>query len=96
MEPKATNTFGIKYLSQGRPGRGRYAVKIEVACEGGRHGKHEYFYEGNDFELAKDIALKVQEFMRYGGKIGQTKALEWKDYDMDEWLERREHGSKDT
>ena len=92
MEAKVTNTFGIKYLSKGRPGKGLYAVKLEIACSGGKHGKYEYFYEGNDFELAKAIALKVQQLMGSGGKIGQTKALEWKDFDMEGWL--KSYGNK--
>lgn len=89
MKAKSTNTFGIKYLSKGRPGKGLYAVKIEIACQGGKHGKHEYFYEGNNLELAKEIALRVQALMAQGG---QTKALDWKDNEMDEWLKRRTHG----
>lgn len=83
MEAKVTNTFGIRYLSKGRPGKGSYAVKIEIGCSKGKHGKQEYFYEGNDFNLAKAIALKVQELMKKGGP---TKALDWKDYDMEGWL----------
>ena len=90
MKAKVTNTFGIKYLSQGRPGRGRYSVKLEIGCSRGRHGKQEYFYEGNDYALAKAIALKVQSLMATGGV---TKALEWKDYDMEGWLFW--YGSKD-
>lgn len=90
MKAKETNTFGIRYLSKGRPGKGRYSVKIEIGCSNGRHGKQEYFYEGNDYELAKAIALKVQSLMRQGGVV---KALSWKDYDMEGWLQI--YGSKD-
>lgn len=85
MKAKSTNTFGIRYLSKGRPGRGLYAVKIEIACAGNKHGKMEHLYEGNDFELAKAIAEKVQKLMVLGGA---TKVLDWKDYDMEGWLLR--------
>lgn len=81
--PKSTNTHGIRYLSKGRPGRGLYAVKIEIGCKNGRHGKYEYLYEGNDLKLAEAIALKVQKLMKTGGA---TKVLEFKDYDMEVWL----------
>lgn len=80
---KVNNESGIRYLSKARPGHGLYAVKIEIACVNGRHGKIEYFYEGNDKALATKIANKVNELMCIGGA---TKALDWKDYDMEEWL----------
>mgnify|MGYP001353069014 CR=1 FL=1 len=83
MKAKSSNTFGIKYLSEGRPGRGLYAVKIEIGCVNGKHGKMEYLYEGNDFDLAKKLALKTQELMQIGGA---TNVLEFKDYDMEDWL----------
>ena len=50
MEPRSNNIEQIRYLSRGHYGR-RYAVKIEIGCQGGKHGKMEYFYEGNDFEF---------------------------------------------
>ena len=87
MKAKSTNTFGIKYLSKGRPGRGLYAVKFEYGCINGKHGKYEYLYEGNDFDLAKKLALKTQELMQIGGA---TKVLEFKDYDMEDWLNGKE------
>lgn len=83
MKTKSNNTFGVKYLSKGRPGRGLYAVKIEIACAKGKHGKMEHLYEGNDFELAKALAEKVQKLMASGGA---TKVLDWRDYDMEGWL----------
>ena len=67
MKAKSTNTFGIRYLSKGRPGKGLYAVKFEYGCINGKHGKYEYLYEGNDFNLAKKLALKTQELMQIGG-----------------------------
>lgn len=83
MKAKSSNTFDIKYLSKGRPGRGLYAVKIEIGCANGKHGKMEYLYEGNDFDLAKKLALKTQELMQIGGTAN---VLEFKDYDMEDWL----------
>ena len=91
MKAKLSNTLGIKYLSKGRPGRGLYAVKIEIGCINGRHGKMEYLYEGNDKELATKLALKVQDLMRSGGA---TKVLEFKDYDLERWLYA--YGHKDA
>lgn len=75
------SVFGIKYLSRGRPAKGLYSVKIEIGCHSGKHGKTEYFYEGNNYDLAVKIANKVNQLMIEGG---QSKALEWKDYDMNE------------
>lgn len=83
MKARTTNSFGIRYLSKGRPGRGLYAVKIEIACVNNKHGKYEYLYEGNNLELAKALALKVQSLMESGGA---TKVLEFKDYDMEGWV----------
>lgn len=83
MSRPVRSSFGVKYLSKGRPGRGFYAVKIEIGCYGGRHGKTEYLYEGNNFELAKALAIKVNSLMRSGGA---TKVLEFKDYDMEGWI----------
>lgn len=83
--PKANNISGIRYLSKGRPGKGLYAVKIEIGCVNGKHGKMEYFYEGNNATLAEAIANQVNCLMESGGA---TKALEWKDYEMEEWLQR--------
>lgn len=36
---KVNNESGIRYLSKAKPGHGLYAVKIEIACINGRHGK---------------------------------------------------------
>ena len=83
MKAKSTNTFGIRYLSKGRPGKSLYAVKFEYGCANGKHGKYEYLYEGNDFNLAKRQALKTQELMQIGGA---TNVLEFKDYDVEDWL----------
>lgn len=80
---KANNTLGVRYLSKGRPGKGLYAVKIEIGCYGNRHGKAEYLYEGNDLELATKLANKVNELMQQGGA---SKVCEFKDYDMEGWL----------
>ena len=89
QEAKQTNTFGIKYLSKGHNGR-RYAIKIEIGCVNGKHGKMEYFYEGNDYELAVWFANKVNKLITEGG---HTKALDWREYDMAEevreWQTRR-------
>lgn len=84
-EPRSMNTFGIKYLSKGRPGNGLYAVKIEVGCVNGKHGRMEYLYEGNDKRLAEALAYKAQELMAAGGT---SKVLEFKDYELDEWVKR--------
>lgn len=91
QKPKSNSTTGIRYLSKGRPGRGLYAVKIEIGCVNGRHGKMEYLYEGNDKELAIKLALKVQDLMRGGGA---TRVLEFKDYDLEGWLYA--YGHKDA
>lgn len=90
MKAKINNSFGIKYLSKGRPGRGLYAVKIEIACSNGKHGKMEYLYEGNNFKLAEALALKVQSLMKSGGA---AKVLEFKDYDIERWM--LQNGYKD-
>ncbi len=79
-QPKATNTSGIRYLSKGHNGR-KYAVKIEIGCVGGKHGKMEYFYEGNDYDLAVWFANKVNQLISKGG---HTAALDWREYDMTE------------
>lgn len=83
-KPKSTNTFGVRYLSKGRPGRGLYAVKIEIAAVNSYHGKMEYFYEGNDREYAEALANKVNELISSGGKIA---ALNFKDYELESWRE---------
>lgn len=86
QKPKQTNTFGVKYLSKGRNGR-KYAVKIEIGCA---NGLMEYFYEGNDYELAVWFANKVNELITKGG---YTEALNWRDYgmfeEMKEWQAKK-------
>lgn len=77
-QPRATNTYGIRYLNKGNRGK-KYVVKIEIGCVGGKHGKMEYFYVGDDYDLAVWFANKVNQLISKGG---HTAALEWKDYDM--------------
>jgi len=80
MEPRSNNIEQIRYLSRGHYGR-RYAVKIEIGCQGGKHGKMEYFYEGNDFEFAKKMANRINELIERGG---HARALQWRDFEMEE------------
>lgn len=77
--------LGIKHLTRGRTTL--YDVKFEIGCGNGKRGKTHHFYEGNNKELAIKIANKVNKLIEIGGK---TKALDWYDNEMLDWLEQQE------
>lgn len=73
------STTGVKYLSIDNYSKfgNIYVVRVIIS------GKHFVVWKGNDENVGKKVANKVQELMN----ISKAKFLEWYDYEAERWLE---------
>lgn len=63
--PKVTNSNGVRFLHNG-PSCYAFAVKIEIGCKYGKHGKTRYIYIGDDKDMAIEAANEVNEMLDSG------------------------------
>ena len=63
--PKITNSHGVRFLHNG-PSCYTFAVKIEIGCKNGKHGKTRYVYIGNDIDVAIKAADELNEMLESG------------------------------
>ena len=85
-KPRSNSTTGIKYLnvdSYKKFGRG-YVVRVQIVK------KYFIVWRGNNFEIGKKVARKVQELM---SKSPGAFAY-WYDYEREDWLIK--NGYKDA
>ena len=70
---------GIKYLNVDNYSKygHRYVVRVIIK------GKHFVVWKGNDLDVGKRVAEKVQELM----SISKVTFLDWYDNDAERWLE---------
>lgn len=70
---------GVKYLNIDNYSKYGHNYVVRVIIK----GKHFVVWKGNDLDVGKKVANKVQELM----SISKAKFLDWYDNDAERWLE---------
>lgn len=65
MPPRKDNTNGVRFLHKGPTGYA-FAVKLEVGCKYGQHGKTRNIYIGNDKDTAIKAANEINGLLQSG------------------------------
>lgn len=84
---KPVGETGIRYLNINYQKKWNCKYHVSVSI----NRKQFTVWRGDDFDVGKKVAKKVQFLMSYG----RAKFLEWYDYDREQWLEDLVR-SKDT
>ena len=77
-----SSSTGVKYLNVNYRNRWGYLYNVSVNIK----NKQFTVWRGNNIDVGKVIAKKVQELMN----VSKATFLEWYDYDREEWL--KTHG----
>lgn len=80
------STTGIKYLNIDYQKKYKHTYIVRVVL----FGKHFIVWSGDDIEIGRKVAEKVNELM----SIGHSTFIDWYDNDMERWM--IENGYKDA